>query len=71
MTATMQTKAATNGWNSVVDALNAKKNISDFSNKIKEVQASHKPSSPLFHYAEGAKDAITEYEKTGEIPCKA
>jgi len=71
MTASMQTSAATNGWNAVIDALKAKKNISEFSDKIKEVQKRYKPSDALFHYAEGAKDAIKEYENTGEIPSRA
>jgi len=71
MTATTKTSAANNGWNAVVDALKQGKNISEFAKRIKEVQEKYKPSNTLFHYAEGAKEAIEEYEKTGEIPGRA
>jgi len=71
MTATTKTSAANNGWNAVVDALKLKKDITIFSARIKEVQKKYKPSDTLYHYAEGAKDAIEEYETTGNIPGRA
>jgi len=71
MTATTKTSAANNGWNAVVDALKQGKDITVFSARIEEVQKKYKSSDTLYHYAEGAKEAIEEYEKTGSIPGRA
>jgi hypothetical protein len=71
MTATTKTSVANNGWNAAVDALEQNKDIAAFSARIEEVQKRCKPSNTLYHYAEGAKDAIKEYETTGNIPGRA
>jgi len=71
MTTTIKNDSYTNGWNTVVDALEQGKDISAFEAKIKVVQTSYSPSHGLFHYAEGVKDCLAKYEKPGiKIPDK-
>jgi len=70
MTAATKTSTWTNGWNAVVDALNNKKDIENFSAKIKDVQKINSPSNPIYHYAQGAKEAIEKFNLTNEIPEK-
>jgi len=71
MTDTTKTSTYTNGWNAVVKALENDDDISNFEAKVKQIQIDYDPNHGLFHYAQGAKDCLAEYEKPGiDIPPK-
>jgi len=78
MTAKSKISATDNGWNAAVKALEECKTAEEREARIKslianvdEVQTKYKSSNAIFHYAEGVRDAIVEYETTGEIPSEA
>jgi len=60
-----------NGWNLVINALNEGKDISDFNKNADKIQKTYPSTDAIFRYVEGVKEAIIEYETTGEIPSLA
>jgi len=78
MTATGMTLAINNGWNVAVETLNeckdddAKKDkIKELMKKVNEVQTKYNSTQAIFHYAEGVRYAIVEFETTGVVPSEA
>jgi hypothetical protein len=69
MTTATKNNSYKHGWNAIVKALEDGNDLDGFAAKLAEIQENHPPSNGLFHYAEGAKDCLAEYEKPGiEIP---
>ena len=78
MTANTKISATDNGWNAAVKALEECKTKEERKTKAKhlianvdEVQEKYNSSNAIFHYAEGVREAIVEFETTGEIPSEA
>jgi|APSaa5957512622_1039677.scaffolds.fasta_scaffold65307_4 hypothetical protein len=78
MTAISKTSATNNGWNAAVKALEEcvddearKIRAANLLIKVDEVQGKFNSGNAIFHYAEGTREAIVEWETTGEIPSEA
>ena len=78
MTAISKTSATNNGWNAAVEALESCKTAEERKIKAKhlianadEVQKKYNSGQAIFHYAEGVREAIIEFEITGAIPSEA
>ena len=77
MTATSKISATDNGWNAVIKALEECKDdaritrAKELLKNADEVQKKYNSDNAIFHYAEGVREAIIEFETTGEIPSEA
>jgi|APSaa5957512576_1039674.scaffolds.fasta_scaffold85747_2 hypothetical protein len=78
MTATSKISATDNGWNAVIKALEECKDddarivrAKELLKNADEVQKKYNSDNAIFHYAEGVREAIIEFETTKAIPSEA
>ena len=78
MTAMSKTTATNNGWNTAIHTLEnckddaaRKEKAAKLLANVDEVQEKYSSDEAIFHYAEGTREAIIEWETTGEIPSEA
>ena len=78
MTSISKISATNNGWNAAIEHLEKCENEVIRKQRAKvlianadEVQKTYNSDNAIFHYAEGVRDAIIEFEMTGAIPSEA